>query len=116
MLDRARLVAIGLLAVVSLTGLAGCRDTTAFASLAGTYAGEINNKDVQLLLSPDGKGEWSVDYETVACTWEPIEGGLLLRTKDGGVILAQADAGVLRLRLPVAGAKAGLLELRQQDE
>lgn len=90
-------LALGLLLV------AGCRQSG--QGLEGTYDSEDGNSShAQLLLRSDGGGALAVGAEEAPFRWEVRgDGGVLLHTRQGGVILARQQPEGLVVNMPGQG-------------
>lgn len=72
--------------------------------LAGVYRAESDNgKEVELLLKENREGEWTVDAMPVTFRWEPRDGEVWLRTKDGGIVAGEVKGDSITLDLPGVG-------------
>jgi hypothetical protein len=88
-----------------LTG-GGCDRGRDEKALAGKYEAQIvrNGKPtaVAMVLRPDRKGEWNVEYDNAPFTWEKRNREIWLHTKTGGVIVGKLENGEIVFRLPGA--------------
>ncbi len=85
----------------------GCDRGREEKALAGEYEAKIvrngESTTVAMLLRPDRKGEWTLDYDNVSFTWEKRNQEIWLHTKSGGVIVGKLENGDIVFRLPGGG-------------
>ncbi len=90
-----------LLFCLVLAVMIGCGQRPAFI---GTYVADIkdspNHNEATLELKETGVGVWKVGDDEVTFSWYVKGNELRLNTKNGGVIVADLDNGVIHLTLP----------------
>ncbi len=96
-----RLLVLLPLLVVCLSGVHGCSNDPA-QGIIGDYQAESGKKLI-LRLKPGGEGEWTLEGETAAFTWEYGARGLILHTKGGGLIHGDVANDAVTLDLPAVG-------------
>ncbi len=84
-----------------LAVIIGCGQRPAYV---GTYLADINDSqnrhETTLELKETGVGVWKVGDNEVAFSWYAKGNELRLNTKNGGVIVADIDNGVIHCTLP----------------
>jgi hypothetical protein len=90
-----------LLVCLILAVMIGCGQRPAYV---GTYLADIddspNHQETTLELKETGVGVWKVGDNEVAFSWYAKNNELRLNTKNGGVIVADIDNGVIHCTLP----------------
>lgn len=90
-----------LLFCLILAVMIGCGQKPAYV---GTYIADIedspSNHETSLELKETGVGAWKVGDDEVAFSWYAKGDELRINTKNGGVIVADIDNGVIHCTLP----------------